>query len=239
MDTLEGKKYLVVGGSSGIGLALTGMLAERGATVHAWSRRDNPELPQGDVIYSQVDVTAPLEEAGPAALPESLDGLAYCPGSIDLKPFPRLSPDQFRSDFEINLIGAVRVLQYAEKALRAGEGGSVVLFSTVAVRTGMAYHASIAAAKGAVEGLVRSLAAEYAGKKLRVNGIAPSATDTPLAAAVLGNEKKRQASAERHPLQRVGTAEDMAAAALYLLGPGSDWITGQILPVDGGISALR
>lgn len=236
---MKDSTYLVVGGSSGIGLELVRRLKRRGAEVHVWSRSFPEELKELDVVYSEFDATRQAEEAELPALPERLDGLVYCPGSIRLNQFKRLSADDFREDFELNLIAAVRVLQRTEKLLRAGDGASVVLFSTVAVQTGMAFHASVAAAKGAVEGLARSLAAEYASQKIRVNCVAPSATDTPLAQRVIGNEKQKKASAERHPLGRIGEASDIAAAAEYLLSSDSGWVTGQVLHVDGGISSVR
>jgi NAD(P)-dependent dehydrogenase (short-subunit alcohol dehydrogenase family) len=171
-------------------------------------------------------------------LPQRLDGLAYCPGSISLQPFERLSEDTFREDFELNLLGAVRVLKVSLPALKAAPMASVVLFSTVAVITGMPMHASIAAAKGAVKGLTRSLAAELA-PKIRVNAIAPSLTETPLAAKLLRTQRQRTSAAERHPLAKVGEADDLAAAAEFLLSQDAKWITGQVLPVDGGIGSLR
>ena len=230
------RTYIVVGGSSGIGHEIVGELLQQGAKVHVWSRSTPTKFNELPNIHSNVDITKDIKDID---LPEQLDGLVYCPGSIQLGQFKRLSPDIFREDFELNLIGAVRVLQYTEKLLRANGGGSVVLFSTVAVQTGLAFHASVAAAKGAVEGLVRSLASEYSRQKVRFNCIAPSATDTPLAAHVIGSEKQKAASASSHPLQRIGTAKDIAAGALYLLSPESDWVTGQVLHIDGGISSLR
>jgi NAD(P)-dependent dehydrogenase (short-subunit alcohol dehydrogenase family) len=165
--------------------------------------------------------------------------MVYCPGSIRLRPFRALKPDDFPADYQINLLGAVRSLQACLPALKkADDGASVVFFSTVAVKTGMPFHASIASAKGAVEGLTRSLAAELA-PNIRVNAVAPSLTDTPLAAPLLGSDEKRRAADDRHPLKRVGQPGDIAAAALYLLGEAGAWVTGQILHVDGGMGALR
>jgi NAD(P)-dependent dehydrogenase (short-subunit alcohol dehydrogenase family) len=171
-------------------------------------------------------------------LPETLEGLVYCPGSIRLQPFSRLRDEDFRVDFEVNLLGAVRVLRAVLPSLKAADRASVVLFSTVAVGTGMPMHASIAAAKGAVEGLTRSLAAELA-PGIRVNAIAPSLTDTPLAAGLLRSERQRAAAAERHPLGRIGQPSDLAATARFLLSEEAGWVTGQVLNVDGGMGALR
>lgn len=166
-----------------------------------------------------------------------LHGLLYAPGTINLKPFGQLKESDFRSDWEINVLGLITALKKYQQNLLA-EGASVVAFSTVAVQTGMPFHTSVAAAKGALEGLVRSLAAEWA-PKIRVNAIAPSLTDTPLAVRLLRNEKQAEAAAERHPLKRTGKAADIAAAAAFLLSDESSWITGQVLAVDGGLSALK
>ena len=238
MGQVDGRIYLVVGGSSGIGRALVERLSEAGAEVLVWSRSE-PEQSGGVAMsHNTVDVTGDLAEQG-TPVPERLDGLAYCPGSIVLKPFSRLTDEDFRFEWEVNVLGAARVIRHCLPALTHGDGASIVLFSTVAAQVGLTFHASIGAAKGAVEGLGRSLAAEFAPKYVRVNMVAPSATDTPLAARILGNEKKREASAERHPLKRVGEAADQAAAAYYLLSPESGWVTGQVLRVDGGMSSLR
>ena len=171
-------------------------------------------------------------------LPHSLDGLVYCPGSIRLEPFQNLKLDAFREDFELNLIGAVRAMQAALPALKAGTRPAVVFFSTVAVSTGMPMHASIASAKGAIEGLTRSLAAELA-PSIRVNAIAPSLTATPLAARLLRSDRQQEAAARRHPLDRIGQPEDIAAAARFLLSEQADWITGEILAVNGGMGSLQ
>lgn len=238
MALLDGSTYLVVGGSSGIGLELVRKLRGAGATVLVWSRSKPDELDELGVEHTVVDTTKDLSEQGVSA-PEQLQGLAYCPGSINLRPFSRLSDDDFRSEYELNVLGAVRTLRFCLPALTHGDGASVVMFSTVAAQVGMSFHASIASAKGAVEGLGKSLAAELAPKNVRVNMVAPSATDTPLASRVLGNEKKRDASAERHPLRRVGEPADQAAAAFYLLSADSGWMTGQVLRVDGGMTSVR
>ncbi|MEM9025142.1 MAG: SDR family oxidoreductase, partial [Bacteroidota bacterium] len=167
-----------------------------------------------------------------------LSGLVYCPGSINLKPFRGLSEEAFLEDWKINVLGAVRCLHHYEAALKASGHASVVLFSTVAVQTGMPFHASVAAAKGAVEGLTRSLAAEWA-PTIRVNAIAPSVTDTPLAARLLRNERQMEAARERHPLKRYGAPEDIAGATAFLLSQEARWITGQVMAVDGGLGAIK
>lgn len=226
--------YLIIGGSSGIGRALVDQLLNEGHDVAVWAReaRDLPSA-VAFTAYDVVGETDPPKDA----IPDGLDGVAYCPGSIDLKSFRSLKAPAFREAFELNVVGAVRCLQAVERTLKKSERAAIVLFSTVAVQRGMPFHAGVAAAKGAVEGLVRSLAAEYA-PTIRVNAIAPSLTDTPLAGKLLATEDKRQASAERHPLKRVGTAEEVAAMATFLLSERAAFVTGQIIGMDGGLSAL-
>jgi 3-oxoacyl-[acyl-carrier protein] reductase len=229
-------RYLITGGSAGIGLATARRLTAAGHEVVVWSRSSSEELADLGCEHRAVDVTGDLDDV---EIPDDLAGVGYFPGSINLAPFERIKLDAFRSDLEINLLGAVKVLQKTMPRMARAGGGSVVLVSTVAVAAGMAYHASVASAKAAVEGLMRSLAAEYAAKKVRVNAIAPSITDTRMAERLLSSDEKRARSAERHPLAQVGSPDDMAAAAAYLLGPDSGWVTGQVVHVDGGLSALR
>ena len=174
----------------------------------------------------------------PLVWPERLDGLVYCPGTIVLKPFHRMTPEDFQRELQVNLFGAIAALQSALPALKASGHASVVLFSTVAVAQGMPMHAGIAAAKGAVEGLARSLAAEWA-PAIRVNVIAPSLTDTALAAPLLNSDLKKEAAAKRHPLQQVGRSEDLATLVCHLLSGHARFMTGQVLHVDGGLSAVR
>jgi NAD(P)-dependent dehydrogenase (short-subunit alcohol dehydrogenase family) len=227
--SMRNKNIVLVGGNSGIGLATARLLKEAEANVFLFSKSGEGT--------TALDITEDFEEL--PGLPEVVDGLVYCPGTINLKPFHRISISDFKEEMEVNFIGAVRVLQSCLKTLKKSEVPSVVLYSTVAVQTGMGFHAGIASAKGAVEGLVRSLAAEWAPSKIRVNAIAPSLTDTPLAASLLATPDKKESSAKRHPLGRVGTPEDIAKASLYLLSEDSSWMTGQIIHVDGGLSVLK
>jgi NAD(P)-dependent dehydrogenase (short-subunit alcohol dehydrogenase family) len=229
--------YVIAGGSSGVGKSLVSSLLNKGHRVWvlARSRKDLPV--EKDLNFIEYDFSLSAEEI--KGLPDSIHGLAYCPGSIVLSPFNRIKPQQFINDFQINLIGAVNLIQAALPALKNAGNSSVVFFSTVAVKTGMPFHASIASAKGAVEGLTRSLAAEYASSSIRFNAIAPSLTNTPLAERLLNTPEKQQSSAARHPMGRFGEADDVAAAAEFLLGPESSWITGQILGVDGGMGSLK
>jgi len=221
---------LIVGASSGIGAALAG-LAQPHCQIYSLSR--SAAVPNVFKHFS-CDVASD-------ALPdidEPLQGLVYCPGSINLKPFARTKPEEFIADFQLNLIGAVRCLQHYQRNLQAAEGASVVLFSTVAVQTGFPFHATVSASKGAIEGLTRALAAEWA-PKIRVNAIAPSLTDTPLAESLLREDSKKQAAAARHPLKRLGEAGDIAQMAWFLLSENAAWITGQVMHVDGGMSAIK
>ena len=228
---------LVAGGSRGIGLELVRMLSGSADRIDVWSRSAGDLPVDGPVRHIACDVTGPDRLPDP---PESVQGAVYCPGTVNLKSFRALSEDDFRRDWEVNLLGAVRFLKACQPKLK-GEGdapASVVLFSTVAVGQGMPMHASVAAAKGAVEGLVRSLAAEWA-PKVRVNAIAPALVDTPLVVRMLSTPEKREAMGARYPLKRVGTPTDAAALARFLLSPESGWITGQVLGLDGGMSTLR
>ena len=234
---MDKSNFFIVGGSSGIGLELVKILSENHHEIYVASRTAGTLAKIPGVHYIPMDVSAETLDFG--TLPETLQGLVYCPGTIVLKPFQRLTIDDFKEDFNINLLGAVKVIQGCIKQLKKSpSGASIVLFSTVAVNTGMPFHASVASAKAAVEGLTRSLAAEFA-PRIRVNAIAPSLTDTPLAQNLLSSEEKRKASADRHPLKRIGTPQEIARAAAHLLSDDGAWITGQVLPVDGGMSSLR
>ena len=231
------KNVLVVGGTSGIGASIVQDLLAQDAHVIMASRQAPEASIAEQVTHIALDVTEIGDEL--KALPDTLHGLVYTPGTITLKPFTALKPDQFLTDFRINVLGAVQVIQQALKPLRAAKGASVVLFSTVAVQLGLNYHTSVAAAKGALEGLGRSLAAELASKQIRVNLVAPSLTDTPLAQNLLSTDEKQEASRQRHPIGRYGQPEDIARAAVFLLSEQSSWVTGQVLHVDGGLSTLK
>lgn len=227
--------YLIIGGSSGIGQEIVRELSrsdENQVYASYFSREHSEDLP--GVHYFYHDVRDELSES----LPDTLDGVVYAPGAIDLKPFHRLHTEQFRSDYELQVVGAIRILQKALPALKKSTKASVVLFSTVAVQTGLPFHSMVSASKGAIEGLVRSLAAEWA-PTIRVNAIAPSLTDTPLAEKLLSSEEKKEANGQRHPMKRVGTAIEMAQMATFLLSEKSSWVTGQILAVDGGFGRIK
>jgi NAD(P)-dependent dehydrogenase (short-subunit alcohol dehydrogenase family) len=229
------KNYIVVGGSSGIGYELTKQLSEAGNNVTVLSRSKGELGSLSNVNHVEYDVTS---NDGPNLDMETVDGFAYCPGTINLKPFHGLKPDDFQEDFEINVKGVVKTLQAVIKTIKKSENASIVFFSTVAVQQGMPFHASVAASKGALEGITRSLAAELA-PKVRVNCIAPSVTDTPLASRILSSNDKKKSSGDRHALNRVGTAKEVARMATFLLSDESSWMTGQIIGLDGGMSAIR
>lgn len=226
------KNILLIGGSSGIGLATAKLLTESHEVYIA--SRSSDSLTGLDIHHLPFDVTT--NDLSKLDLPTELSGLVYCPGSINLRPFKGLKPEAFETDFQINVMGFVKSLQAVLPKLTTNS--SVVLYSTVAVKVGMPFHASVAASKGALEGLGKSLAAELA-PKTRVNIIAPSITNTPLADRFLNNEAKMEKSAQRHPLKRVGEASDIAAMTRFLLSDDSSWMTGQILGLDGGMSTLN
>lgn len=228
------KNYVIIGGSSGIGKALTEKLSFTNkvfATFH-----------QHEVLSSQNRSFHFLNvlEAKPAFdfFPEVIDGLVYCPGSILLKPIHRLTTTDFANDYALNVIGAVKTIQAALPYMKLSTSASIVLFSTFAVQTGMPFHSMVASSKGAVEGLCRALAAELA-PHVRVNCIAPSLTATPLSQTLINTEEKLNVLNQRHPLKRIGTAEDIASLASFLLSEESSWMTGQVLHLDGGMSSIK
>ncbi|MDG1747718.1 MAG: SDR family oxidoreductase [Bacteroidia bacterium] len=228
------KNYVVIGGSTGIGRALVEQLS----TDHqVWATYNQTPIESKDrVTYHQLDVTA--ENMDLTWLPDQIDGLAYCVGSIALKPFHRIKAEEFMQDYQKQTVAAIQILQQSLSALKASDQASVVLFSTVAVQTGFPFHALVSSSKGAIEGLTKALSAEWA-PKIRVNAIAPSITDTPLASNLLSTQEKKDANAQRHPLKAVGEAEDIAKLAAFLLKEDSRWITGQVHHIDGGISSLK
>lgn len=226
------KNILLVGGSYGIGLEITRKLA-LSHNVYVASRTSEG-LDNQNITHIPFDVLT--EDLSHEQLPELLHGFVYCPGSINLKPFKMLDEDAFRNDMEINFFGLVKCVKAVVNKM--DEGSAMVFFSTVAVGTGMPFHTGIAAAKGAVEGFARALAAEYA-PKIRVNVVAPSLVDTPLSERLLNNDKKRDMMSERHPMKRVGSPTDVANATVFLLDSENSWVTGQIIGVDGGMSSLN
>ncbi len=226
------KNILLIGGSSGIGLSIVKQLQET-YTIYVASRSTDG-LKGLNAEHIQFD--ALTDSLNTSQLPEELHGFVYCPGSINLKPLKMLSMANFEEDMQLNFFSMVKVVKDIIGSM--ADNSSMVFFSTVAVSTGMPFHTSVSAAKGAIEGFVKSLAAEYA-PKVRTNVIAPSLVDTPLAGRLLNNDRKKESMAERHPLKRVGHPEDIANIAAFLLSDKSGWITGQVLGVDGGLSTLN
>lgn len=227
------KNILLIGGSYGIGLAIAKeMQFENNVYI---ASRSNENL--ADVNATHISFDATTDTIDTSKLPTVIDGLVYCPGSINLRPFKGIKPEAFETDLQINFLSWVKVIQSVLPNLLASEQASIVAFSSVAATMGMPFHTSVAASKGAIEGFAKALAAEYA-PKIRVNVIAPSLTDTPLADKFLNNETKQEKSAERHPLKRFGKPEDSAQMATFLLSDKSSWISGQIFHVDGGMSTL-
>ncbi|MBN2747752.1 MAG: SDR family oxidoreductase [Bacteroidales bacterium] len=226
------KNFLVIGGSSGIGKQISTMLVSEGHAV--FSSYNTNYIPDNkNVKYFPLNVLEKIEL--PNWLPEQIDGFVYCPGSISLKPFHRLTKESFLMDYELNVLGALEILKQILPRLKSA---SVVFFSTIAAQKGMKYHAQVAASKGAIEGITHALAAELA-PNIRVNAVAPSLTETPLSASLLKTDQQREGNAKRHPLQRFGNVEDIAAAVCFLLSEKSSWITGQVLHVDGGFSTIN
>lgn len=228
--------YLIIGASSGIGKALSLKLANAGHQVYATFNKNEINSENPLIKYFQMNVLD--ENFSIDFLPETLNGLIYCPGSIKLRPFERIKPVDFTNDYILQVVGAIKTIQTVAPKLKRSENAAIVLFSTVAVQMGLPFHSQISASKGAIEGLTKALAAEYA-PKIRVNCIAPSLTDTPLAASLLSSEEKKEANAQRHPLKRIGKPDDIANMAEFLLSPKASWITGQIMHVDGGMSAIK
>jgi len=236
-------KVIIYGGSGSIGSAAARILHTRGYDLHLVGRSQDKlaalsaelgaTFTQGDVEDSQLFSRVAQDAGAP------LSGLVYAVGTINLGSLRRLTEADFLNDFRINALGAALAVQAAAPALKkSGSTASVVLFSSIAALQGFSFHASIGMAKGAVSGLTLSLAAELA-PKVRVNAVAPSMTRTPLAESLLSNERMAAAIAELHPLQRLGKPEDIAALAAFLISQEADWITGQIIGVDGGRSVLR
>lgn len=225
------KTYVVIGGSRGIGNAIVQTLLVNHKVINI--SRSKPELSHKNLSHYDCDI---LHDELPEV--NSADGLVYCPGSINLKPIGRLSLDDFREDYEINVIGAVKAIQKYLNVIKNGDNPSVVLFSSVATKLGMPYHASVAAAKAGVEGLVKSLGAEFA-TTLRINAIAPTVTNTDLASKLLRNDKMIESITERHPMKKILQPQDVASMAEFLLSEKSNSISGQIFEMDYGIVTFK
>jgi len=235
--------FLIFGATGGVGRALTHQLAARGTPLFLAARSEDKvsELAQKTgANYNTCDVldgSCIGRTVDQAVTEDGLAGLAYCVGSIVIKPLRSAREEDFVEAYRLNVVGAALAIRAAQKALEAANG-SVVLFSTIAVGQGFPNHAVISAAKGGVEGLTRALAAELA-PKVRVNAVAPSLTRTPLADSLIRSEAVAKGIAQMHAIPRLGEPDDIAAAAAFLLGPDSAWTTGQVMAVDGGRSRVR
>ena len=227
------KNILLIGGSYGIGLAIAKELA--GANTVYIASRTAEGLENLNVTHIPYD--ASTDSLDTSLLPSVIDGLVYCPGSINLRPFKGLKIETFESDMQINFFSMVKVIQSIIPQLSASNQSSIVLFSSVAASMGMPFHTSVSAAKGAIEGFAKALAAEYA-PKIRVNVVAPSLTDTPLASKFLNSDEKKEKSASRNPMKKGKTFENISQMAGFLLSDKSNWISGQVFHVDGGMSTL-
>jgi NAD(P)-dependent dehydrogenase (short-subunit alcohol dehydrogenase family) len=227
------KNILLIGGSTGIGYELSQKLKEDNNLFI--STRDQGKFNNPNIKTHELDLDKEFETDW---LPDHLDGFVYLPGTINLRPFKGLKPSVFLDDFNINVMGCVKILQKVLPKIQAAENPSIVMFSTVAVKTGMPFHSSVSSSKGAIEGLTRSLAAEFA-PKIRVNSIAPSILDTPLAEKFLNSETKLENARNRHPLKEIGSPKDISEIVKFLLEDNSKWMTGQIIPFDGGMSSVK
>ena len=225
------KNILLIGGSYGIGYEVAQQMSKENNVFVA--SRTNESL-DSSIQHIPFDVLS--EDLASKAIPETIDSFVFCPGSINLKPLKMLNLDAFRQDMELNFFALVNAVKSVLPNM--SENSSMVFFSTVAVHTGMPFHTSVSSAKGAIEGFAKSLAAEYA-PKIRVNVIAPSLVDTPLAKRLLNNDKKKEAMALRHPLKRVGNVKDIANMVIFLLNPENSWVSGQVFQIDGGMSSLN
>ncbi|GAA4301051.1 SDR family oxidoreductase [Aestuariibaculum suncheonense] len=225
------KTIIIIGGSKGIGHAILNQLIDTHKVINL--SRSAPELLHANLQHITFNVLT--DELPPI---EVADALIYCPGSINLKPISRISLGEFREDFEINVLGAIKAIQHYLPVLKQSKNPSIVLFSTVATKLGMPFHASVATAKSGIEGLVKSLGAELA-PSIRINAIAPSVTDTELASKLLRNEKMVETITERHPLKKILKPEEVAEMAVFLISDKSSSMSGQIFQMDNGIVTFK
>lgn len=228
------QNYLIIGASSGIGLQTAKQLSTYANVYGTFFKNEIPST--ANINFFSLNVLD--EQIDISFLPETIDGIVYCPGSINLKPFGRIKPEEFMNDYQLQVIGAIKIIQLVLPRLKPSAHASIVLFSTVAVQTGLNFHSQVAASKGAIEGLTKALAAEFA-PTVRVNCIAPSLTNTPLAGNLLNSPEKIEANAQRHPLKKIGTPADIANMVEFLLSDKSGWITGQVMHVDGGMGNIK
>ncbi len=229
------KNFLIIGGSSGIGKAIVDALELENHNIISTYNK-NKLNDRKNVKYIKLDINEDILDLD--YLPKEIHGLAYCPGSINLKPFHRFKEQDFLDDYKLQVLGATNIIKQLLPIMKESEDGSILLFSTVAVQSGFSFHSQVAMSKGAIEGLTRSLAAELS-PTIRVNAIAPSLTNTKLAKRFLNTDAKMELQAANNPLKKVGEAESVAEAAVFLLTSKSSWITGQVVHVDGGLSKIK
>lgn len=229
------KNILIIGGSSGIGAALVSELKDSN-NIFATYKTNEVEAVESNVSFIHFDANE--DKLDNSILPDVIDGFVYCPGGIKLLPFGRIKEDNLKEDFDTQVLGAIRTLQAVLPNLKRSDNASILFFSTVAVQTGFNFHSQISISKGAIEGLTKSLAAEFA-PKIRVNAIAPSLTQTSLTEKLLNSPEKVEANANRHPLKKIGQPKNIADLAAFLLSDKSEWITGQIIHIDGGIGNIK
>ena len=225
------RNILIIGGSKGIGNAVLQQQLEQNRVFNI--SRTEPDFSHSNLTHFSLNV---LQDELPEI--ENIDTLIYCPGSINLKPISGLSVDDFRNDFEINVIGAVKVIQKYLPVLKKGNQPSIVLFSTVAVKLGMPFHASIATAKAGVEGLTKSLGAELA-SVVRVNAIAPTIIDTSLSASILRNDRMKENMIDRHPMKSYLKPHEVAQMVDFLISEKANSISGQIFEMDYGLVTFK
>mgnify|MGYP006103951263 CR=1 FL=1 len=233
------EKYLIFGATGSIGSSLAGQLKNLGNELHLVARNENEVKAIAEKLNCSFTVADVLEDGFMEKIKADIDdvkGIAYCIGSIDLKPIRMVTEQDMNKCMKLNLYSAIDVIKGYQETLKKNKG-SIVLFSTVAAQRGFTNHAIIASAKAAVEGLTVSLAAEFA-PNIRVNCIAPSLTKSKIAEPMLKNTTIAEGIAKAHPLKRLGEGKDSASLAKFLITEDSSWVTGQIIAVDGGRSKL-
>lgn len=230
------KNLLIIGGSAGIGAAVVNILLSENHKVYSSYKTKPLGISHEHLVEFEFDVEANVLDL--SVLPEQIHGLVYCPGLVNLKPFGRTKPEEFVNDYQIQVLGFIKVLQKVLPKLQGENTASVVTFSSVAVQKGFPYHTLVSSSKGAIEGLTKALSAEYA-PKIRFNTIAPSLTMTGLVEKLVNTPDKIEANASKHPLKRLGTPEDIAHMVAFLLDDKSSWMTGQIIGIDGGASTIK